>query len=136
MERRIRFFEQMRNRLESMDEETVDLKSREEPVEKKVIQPSGKQEYTANLKQKLTAWANELNKWETEATQVDLDEECAAHLVELDYKLAEGYEKLRDLLCSPDEEWDSVQGNAENLWQEIVSTFDQIRHCVGQKTLA
>jgi hypothetical protein len=135
MERRIRFFEQMRNRLENMDEETVDLKPKEEAVEKMVIKPGGKQEYTANLKQKLAAWSNELDKWETEAYQVDLDEECAARLADLDYKLAEGYEKLRDLLCSPDEEWDSVQKNAEKLWREIVSTFDQIRHCVGEKML-
>ena len=106
------------------------------PVEKKVIQPAGKQEYTSHLKTKLNAWTNELNKWENEATQVDLDEECAARLAELDFKLAEGYEKLREILCSPDEDWDSVREDAENLWQEIVSTFDQIRHCVGEKVLS
>jgi hypothetical protein len=134
MERRLKFFEQMRHRLENIEDETVDLISRtEEPEEVKVIEPAGNQEYAARLKTKLTAWATELNKWETEADKVVIDEECADNLARLDLKLAEGYEKMRELLCTTDDEWDTVREDAETLWQEIVSTFDEIRHCVGGK---
>jgi hypothetical protein len=133
MERRLKFFEQMRHRLENIDDETVDLKSMAEPEEVKVIEPAGKQEYTARLKTKLVAWATELNKWETEADQVAIDEECADNLARLDLKLAEGYEKMRELLCTTEEEWETVREDAETLWQEIISTFDEIRHCVGGK---
>lgn len=133
MERRLKFFEQMRHRLENIEDETVDLEIKKEPEEVKVIEPVGKQEYTIRLKTRLAAWATELNKWENEADEVAIDDECAANLARLDLKLAEGYEKMRELLCTTEDQWDSVRDDAESLWREIISTFDEIRHCVGGK---
>lgn len=121
----------MRHRLEHIEEETLDLESGTKPEEVKVIEPMGKQEYTARLKTKLTAGATELNKWENQADQVVIDEECAANLARLDLKLAEGYEKIKELLCTTEDDRESVREDADTLWQEIVTTFDEIRRCVG-----
>ena len=131
MDRRLRFFEQMRHRLDNIEDEIVDIESKSGTEEVRIIEPAGKQEYVVRLKTKLAAWAAELNKWETEAEQVAIDENCAANLARLDIKLGEGYEKMREILCTTDEEWDRVQEDAETLWKEIVTTFDEIRHCVG-----
>lgn len=121
----------MRHRLVTIKDETVDLESKKDDEEGKDLNPTGKNEYTARVKTRLNAWANELDRWETEAYQVDLDEECAAQLAKLDQKLAEGYEKMRDLMGMPDEDWKSIRKDAETLWEDILSTLDEIRRCVG-----
>jgi len=131
MERRIRFFEQMRQRLDTINEEGPELESAKGEEKKVDLSPAGKQEYMARVKTRLNAWASELDRWETEAHQVDLDEQCMAQLAKLDNQLVEGYEKMRDLMGIPDESWASIQEDAEKLWEEILATFDQIRHCVG-----
>ena len=134
MERRIRYFEQLKDRFETIKEETVELESRKdtEDTEKKpVIEAIGKQEYIARVKSKLNAWTKELDRWETEASQADLNEECTATMVKLDQRLAEGFEKMRDLVATTDEDWDSIRENAETLWEDIMVTFDQVRHCAG-----
>jgi hypothetical protein len=131
MERRIRFFEQMRHRLETIKDENLELEAKDEGEEKNILMPTGKQDYIVRLKTMLSAWGNELNKWEDEADQVNIDEDCAAHLAKLDQKLAEGYEKMRDILGTTEEDWDGVRKDAETLREDIISTFEQIRRCVG-----
>lgn len=131
MERRIRFFEQMRHRLDTINDESSELESEKSDEKKKDLSPSEKQEYIARIKTRLNAWVNELDRWETEAYQVDLDEQCMAQLAKLDQQLAEGFEKMRDLMGTSDEDWHGVHENAETLWEDILATFDKIRLCVG-----
>ena len=131
MERRIKFFEQMRHRLDTINEDGSELESAKGDEKKKVLSPTGKQEYMTRVKTRLNAWASELDRWETEACQADLDEQCVAQLAKLDQQLVEGYEKMRDLMGTSDEAWGSIHEDAEKLWEDILSTFDQIRHCVG-----
>jgi hypothetical protein len=96
MERRLRFFEQMRHRLETIQDESLDLQPRKEDEKKGEPVPASKNEYVDRVKARLGAWTNELDRWETESYKVDLDEECAARLAKLDQRLLEGYEKMRD----------------------------------------
>jgi hypothetical protein len=131
MERRIRFFEQMRQRLDTINEEGLDTVKEKIEEKKPSLTTVGKQEYMARVKTRLNAWASELDRWEAEACQVDLNEECLAQLTKLDNQLIEGYEKMRDLMGTADEDWCNIQEDAEKLWEEILLTFDQIRYCVG-----
>jgi len=131
MERRIKFFEQMRQRLDTINEESLEPESGKGEEKKVVLSATGKQEYMTRVKTRLNAWASELDRWETEACQVDLDEQCMAQLTKLDNQLVEGYEKMRDLMGTPDDDWGNIHEDAEKLWEDILSTFDQIRHCVG-----
>jgi hypothetical protein len=121
----------MRQRLDTINEEGSKLETPREEEKKTDFNPAGKQEYMARVKTRLNAWASELDRWEAEALQVDLDEQCMAQLTKLDQQLVEGYEKMRDLMGTPDSDWGDIHEDAENLWNEILSTFDQIRHCVG-----
>jgi len=132
MERRIRFFEQMRHRLENIEDETRDLRPEKEDERKKERIPDSKRECVERVRTRLGAWTNELDRWETESYKVDLDEECLARLAKLDQKLVEGYEKMRDIMATPEEDWECVCENAESLWEEIWSTLEQIRFCVGE----
>ena len=121
----------MKDRFATIEEESLELESLEKAAEEKPVALTGKHEYLTRVKARLNAWVNELDKWETEATQVDFNEECTAQLAKLDQKLAEGYEKMRDLMGTTDEDWDSTREEADILWEDIMSTFDQVRECAG-----
>ena len=131
MDQRERYFDQMKDRFDTIEEERVELDSPEKPTEEKPVALTGKHEYLSRVKARLNAWVKELDRWETEATKVDLNEKCTAQLVKLDQKLAEGYEKMRDLMGTTDEDWDSIREEADILWEDIMSTFDQVRECAG-----
>lgn len=133
MERRIKFFEQMRHRLENIEDETRDLQPEKEEERKKELIPDSKRECVERARSRLQAWTNELDKWEAESyKQADLDEECSAQLEALDQKLVEGYGKLKEIMATSEEDWQGICKNAEDLWEDIWSTLEQIRFCVGE----
>jgi len=133
MERRIKFFDQMRHRLENIEDEMIDLEPDKEDERRKEVIPDSKRECVERARSRLQAWTSELERWETESCKrADIDEECLAQLEVLDHKLVEGYANLKEIMATPDEEWKGVCENAVDLWEEIWATLEQIRHCVGE----
>ena len=131
MEQRLRFLEQMKNRLETINQENPQFGSVRKPKEKTMPRPLNKMEYITRLKMKLNAWVKELDRWETEAYQVAPNEEYLAQIHKLDLKLSEGFEKLRDLMGTTDENWDGIKQEADILLEDIMSTFDLVRGTAG-----
>lgn len=133
MERRVKFFEQMRHRLEIIEDEMLDLEPEKLEERRKEVIPDSKRECVERARSKLQAWTNELERWEAESCKRgDIDEECLANLEALDHKLVEGYANLREIMATPEEEWKGACKNAVDLWEEIWATLEQIRHCVGE----
>ena len=131
MEQRVKFFEQMKDRLETINEENQELGSGGKPEKMKTLRPVSKNEYITRVKARLNAWINELDRWEAEAYQMALDEDYLAQIHKLDQKLSEGYEKLRDLMGTTDESWDGIKKEADILLEDIMSTFDLVRETAG-----
>lgn len=129
MDRRIQYFERMRERLETVKDEHLSLEQEKEKVEKEAPSENGRREYLSRVRSRLNAWAQELNKLEQEIMSTVADEACMARMEELDVKLGEGFEKLRHLTQTVGDGWDVVRDEAEALWAEILETFDEVRDC-------
>jgi len=127
MERRLKYFEQMRERLENGKEVSMQVETENETVEEEAPTENEKREYLVKMKTRLHAWSNELHNLESKIAEKIFDEECFARMEELDIKIAQGFEKMRDLMETVDDGWEIGRCEADALLQDIVDTFDQVR---------
>jgi hypothetical protein len=130
MDQRSKYLEQMRDRLEAMNDNT-EMRSGKKAEGKTIVIPTRNNEYITRVKTRLDAWVNELDKWKAKAYRSNSDEDYLAQIQKLDLELSEGYEKLKDLIGTTDENWDVIREESEILWEDITSTFDQVREFVG-----
>jgi hypothetical protein len=132
MEQRIKYFEKMKDRFETIDEGTLEpAPGKIADKEKKADTPVRKEEYIPRVKSRLNAWLCEFAKLETNAYEINLDEDCRYEMEKLDYMLSEGYEKLRDLMEITDDSWDGIRKEADALWEDILTLFDRVRGCAN-----
>jgi len=128
----VRFLEQMKKRLETIHEEDLVSESGQDADEDaSSLEPMGKNEYIAHVRTRLNAWIKEFDKLEEKAYQAVLDQECQAQIDKLDQRLSEGFERMRDLMATSEEDWDGIKEEAETLWQDILTIFDHVRECVS-----
>jgi hypothetical protein len=128
MQQRIKHSEEMRDRIETMDEGIRGPACGEsDEREKKSTSTISKGEYISRVRRKLHAWISEFEKLQTRAHEIRLDEDWSREVEILDRSLSEGCEKLRDLMERTDDGWESVRKEADVLWDDILSMFDRVR---------
>ena len=126
-DQRNRFLESLRDGLKEQEEQGVDSRVEEWQKKNKII--TEREEYVEHMKAKLEDWNSEIDQLEDKSrnSAPDMREKADVLIGEIDQKLAEGQETLKNIAGTTDDSWMNLKTDAEVIWENIKTTVEETR---------
>ena len=90
---------------------------------------SHRDEYIAQMKQRLDAWNTEINALEVRGHEIkeDAKETYQEQLAVLHAKRAEGEKKIEQMREAGDNTWEQIKAESENIWEALKDSVTAFR---------
>ena len=131
VKQRTNFIDSLREGLKDQTEGKSEVNIESWQEKNKII--TEREEYVEHMKTVVEDWNNEIDQLDDKARNSgsDIREKAQALIGQLDQKLAEGQENLKNIAGTTDDTWTDLKSSAEVLWEDIKNTVEETRKALS-----